>query len=250
MKNLAVYRIALIFSLAGIIGTVFFNQTSMMSKTAAMSSAHDSISGEWQASLEAFGTITVVKMNLKVENNRVTGTVESAHTGAGTISKGSWQSDQLEFTADFAKHESVIFSAKLKNGKLTGTYKTEGRTSPWEATRKSESSAKSADPSKERSPSDTDPLLGEWEAVVTGQDTKAPVSLKLKLEGSKVTGTTDSSHLGQGTIVDGAWENNKLSFTINIPGASIMLKGELKDGKLVGEFRSGEMSGTWEAKKK
>ena len=63
-------------------------------------SAHeaDKISGDWEAKLEAFGTITEVKMNLKLDGEKVTGTVESGHTGAGTISNGIWK-DSLPGTA-------------------------------------------------------------------------------------------------------------------------------------------------------
>ena len=206
---------------------------------------HDEISGDWDGIVEAPGTKVAFKLNFKLEGEKVTGTIESGHTGAGTISNGVWKNDKLSFTANFAKHESIDFKAELNNDKLVGEYATEGRVSKWEATKKSgNESAKSTDSASSNS------ISGDWVAFLTAQDTSAPVVLKFKLEDGKVSGTFASDHLGSGTIEDGTWADNKISFTIKVTQATIKVWGILKDGKLTGDFDAGQMSGKWEAKRK
>lgn len=95
-----------------------------------------------------------------------------------------------------------------------------------------------------------DPISGEWAASFVAQGTSIPLTLKLKLVGHRVTGTSESPHTGTGTISKGSWTGNKLSFNLVSPHASISVTGVLKDGKLIGEFTREGMQGKWEAKKK
>lgn len=105
--------------------------------------------------------------------------------------------------------------------------------------------------SHEHSRQDADPITGEWNVTFHVQDTKTPATFTLKLDGNKVSGTVYSDHTGQGTIRDGSWKDNKLSFTVDFAKhESIALSGTLKDGMLAGEFRTEGFSEKWEAKRK
>jgi hypothetical protein len=96
-----------------------------------------------------------------------------------------------------------------------------------------------------------DPITGDWEGAFTIQGMTVPATFKLKLDGDKVTGTAESEHTGPGTLSKGTWTDDKLSFTLDFAKhESIAATATLKDGKLVGEFRTEGMQGTWEAKKK
>ena len=79
---------------------------------------------------------TPFTLELQVDGDKVTGSVESGHTGLGKITNGSWVDNKLSFTAVFDKHESIAMTAALKDGKLIGEFRTEGFTSKWEATKK------------------------------------------------------------------------------------------------------------------
>jgi len=97
----------------------------------------------------------------------------------------------------------------------------------------------------------SDPLSGEWSASFTIAGTTIPAAFKFKLDGEQVSGTADSQHTGPGTLSKGSWIDNKLSFTMDFAHhESIAVTGTLKDGQLVGEFRTEGMQGTWVAKKK
>ena len=95
-----------------------------------------------------------------------------------------------------------------------------------------------------------DAISGAWDAVLTTDDNTVQLTLTLKLEGGKVTGSFESSHLGSGAINNGLWANNKLTITMETSHAPLTLTGTLQNGKLAGELDAGHMQGKWEAKKK
>ena len=112
------------------------------------------------------------------------------------------------------------------------------------------SSGASTAPWQEEPRPKSDAISGAWDAVFTTQDNTVPIILKLKLEGAKVTGTSESSHLGDGTISNGSWANNTLKITVETSHAPIVMTGTLQNGKLAGGWDAGHMQGKWEAKKK
>ena len=101
-----------------------------------MGDKHDPISGEWEVSFTLQGTTVPGTFTLKLDGDKVTGTAVSEHTGPGTVSHGTWADHQISFTLDFAKHDSIAITGKLKDGKLAGEFKTEGMQGSWEAKKK------------------------------------------------------------------------------------------------------------------
>src|SRR5678815_2587474 len=65
----------------------------------------DPISGDWAGVFQIRGSTTPVALKLKLDGEKVTGTCESGHTGAGTVTKGAWVGENLSFTLEFATHE-------------------------------------------------------------------------------------------------------------------------------------------------
>jgi hypothetical protein len=95
-----------------------------------------------------------------------------------------------------------------------------------------------------------DPISGEWDAAADAGGTSFPFTLKLKLEGDKVTGSSDSAQ-GSAPLSKGTFVGDKLSFSLDTPNGTIGFTATLKDGKIVGDFDfAGQMTGKWEAKKK
>lgn len=102
----------------------------------AVADRSDPISGEWDVSFFVHESKTPATFTLKLEGSKITGTVYSEHTGPGTVRDGKWENGKLSFTLDFKKHESIAITGVLENGKLSGTFSTEGFTEKWEATKK------------------------------------------------------------------------------------------------------------------
>jgi hypothetical protein len=95
-----------------------------------------------------------------------------------------------------------------------------------------------------------DPISGDWNASLASDTAEFTLTLKLKLEGNKVTGSYESDHVGSGQISKGSWAANKLNFSLETNHGQVALTGELKQGKLAGNFDAGQMQGTWKADKK
>ena len=94
----------------------------------------DSIAGDWTITFTVQGQTVSGKLWFRVEGDKLSGTVETAHTGPGTL-QGKWANNKLSATCVFEKHESIALAGELKDGKLSGTFHTEGRDGAWEATR-------------------------------------------------------------------------------------------------------------------
>jgi hypothetical protein len=103
---------------------------------AAARGTADLISGDWDVTFTIEGTTVPAKFTFKLDGDKLTGTAFSEHTGAGTLSKGKWADNKLEFTLDFAKHESIDVTGTLKDGELSGEFRTEGMVGKWSAKKK------------------------------------------------------------------------------------------------------------------
>jgi len=100
-------------------------------------------------------------------------------------------------------------------------------------------------------PVSDDPISGEWNVVFLLEGHHTPATFNLTLDGTKVTGTANSEHTGPGTIRDGRWEKNILSFTLDFKKhESIAITGLLENGKLSGEFQTEGFVAKWEATRK
>lgn len=104
---------------------------------------------------------------------------------------------------------------------------------------------------KTKSKPKPDLISGNWTtSLVAAGNSTFTLTMKLKLEGDKVTGSYESDHVGSGKISKGTWAANKFSVLLETSHGPITLTGELKQGKLGGKFNSGPMQGTWQAGKK
>ena len=103
----------------------------------ATPTAEQSITGDWVIHFQAGRQSVPGSLQLQANSDRLAGTIETSHTGPGTIENGKWSNQKLEATLVFKKHESVLLEGELKsNGTLAGNYTTEGRTETWQAERK------------------------------------------------------------------------------------------------------------------
>ena len=96
-----------------------------------------SIDGDWVITFQAQGQSVSGNLHFKTDGDQVTGTVETAHTGPGTVKNGKWSQEKISATFVFEKHEDVSLEGRLNaDGTLAGDYHTEGRTEKWQAERK------------------------------------------------------------------------------------------------------------------
>jgi hypothetical protein len=99
-------------------------------------------------------------------------------------------------------------------------------------------------------PSMAEFLTGQWDATADANGQPFPFTLTLKVDGDKVTGSSNSE-LGLSNISTGTWKDGKLVFVLESANGQIGMVATIVDGKLVGDFDlSGQMTGKWAAVKK
>lgn len=94
----------------GLLGMMCGQTADQAPAAASPSAKEDSITGEWIVRLSVENQTVPGKMNLKVEGDNVTGTIETAHTGPGTVQDGRWIDRKLTATLVFEKHESIALT--------------------------------------------------------------------------------------------------------------------------------------------
>jgi hypothetical protein len=240
-RSVALFAIALLISSASFAAP--FNRLALDDKAAA------DISGKYEgvAKSEAFGEIPLT-VNLKNVGGKLSGTIETPQ-GPANITDGSYADGKVTLKFDAGGNEGIV-TATLNGDKIVGKWELGGAGGTLEL--KKAGGATPAAPSSAAAPTATagDPISGDWDGSADAGGMTIPFTLKLKLEGNKVTGTS-SSDQGSATISNGKWDGNKLSFSLDTPQGSITMSGVVKDGKIAGDFDfSGQMTGKWEAKKK
>jgi hypothetical protein len=131
MQLFLVMGIALVAANGGVMG--FMHGTVQHATTVQEPAA--GISGTWSATFTIAGQSVPVLLKFAEKDGVVTGTVESDHTGPGTINDGAWKDNWLNCTLKFEKHESIALSGKLKGEIFAGEFRTEGMQGTWEAKR-------------------------------------------------------------------------------------------------------------------
>ena len=218
--------------------------------------ATDNLSGKYEgvAKSDQLGDIPLT-VEIKNDNGKLSGKIETPQ-GPAAITSGTYADGKVVMKFDAGGNEGTV-TATLAGDKLTGKWELGGQGGPLELKRAGAAMAgpaptapPTAPPSAGSAPAAGDPVSGEWDAAADAQGTSIPFTLKLKLEGDKVTGTSDSAQ-GSAPLSKGTYTAGKLSFSLDTPNGAIGMTGTIKDGKIVGDFDfAGQMTGKWEATKK
>src|SRR3974390_24964 len=100
-----------------------------------------SIAGEWHITFMVQGQTVPGSLVLAADGEKLTGTVETQHTGPGRLQDGKFAASKLSATCVFERHGSIDLTGELQGEKLVGTFRTEGREGKWEATRAAKTNA-------------------------------------------------------------------------------------------------------------
>ncbi len=191
-------------------------------------------------------------MDLKNNSGKLSGTIDTPQ-GAAQITDGTYADGRVTLKFDAGGNEGTV-TAQLKDDKIVGNWTLAGQTGTLELKKGGTVAAKPAAPSAPApaagKASAKDPLSGEWDGTAEVQGMTVPFTLKMVVDGEKVTGESSSAQ-GTAAISKGSWAAEKLSFTLDTPNGIISFTGALKEGKLGGDFDfAGQMQGKWTATKK
>jgi hypothetical protein len=208
----------------------------------------DPVTGKYVgvAKSAAIGDIPIT-VTLKNDGGKISGTVDTPN-GPASITSGTFTDGKLMMKLDAGGNE-INITAKLDGDKITGEWELAGQTGTLELKREVVAATAPSTPSAMPA-AGGDPITGDWDATVDVQGQQFPFTLKLKLDGEKVTGSSESA-MGSASLSNGSFKAGKLTFSLDTPNGSVSMTAMVKDGKMTGDFdAAGQMQGKWEAKKK
>lgn len=208
----------------------------------------DTVSGKYEGLARGaeIGEMPITA-EIKNESGKLTGKIDTPQ-GPAMITSGSIAGDMVTLKLDIGGNELLV-TAKLQGNKLVGEWELAGQKGTIDLTRKDVAAAAPAAPAAAAQASG-DQISGEWAGTADVQGTSVPFTLRLKLEGDKVTGESESPQ-GKAAISKGSWANDKLNLVIDTEMGPITLSAMIKEGKLVGDIDvASQVQGKWEAKKK
>jgi hypothetical protein len=243
-------KITTLLSLVLLIATVSIASPASFNKQSTDKPAGDNLSGKYEgvAKSDQIGDIPLT-VELKNDNGKLSGKIDTPQ-GPAAITSGTYADGKLTMKFDAGGTEGTV-TATVNGDKISGKWELGGQGGPLELKRSGTAAAAGEPKKEETKPAAAgDPVSGEWAGAADAQGTSIEFTLKLKLEGDKVTGSSESAQ-GSLPISKGSFVANKLTFSLDTPNGSIVMNGMIKDGKIVGEFDfAGQMTGKWEAKKK
>jgi hypothetical protein len=92
-----------------------------------------SINGPWTVTFTIQGQTVSGQMSFQTEGEKLGGSVETEHTGHGTLNGGAWSHNKLSGIYVFESHEAIAIAGEFRDGKLAGVFRTEGLDGKWEA---------------------------------------------------------------------------------------------------------------------
>jgi hypothetical protein len=196
---------------------------------------NDPVTGKYEgvARSAALGEIQL-KVEIKNDNGKLSGKMDTPQ-GTVFITEGKYADGRITMKFDAGGNEGTV-TGQLKDDRVVGEWTLAGQSGTFEL--------------KKIQPASNDLVSGEWEATADVQGTSFPFTLKLKLEGDKVSGEANSVQ-GNATISKGSMDGDKLTLVLNTQNGTVTLTGTVSGGKIAGQFDfAGQFQGKWEAKKK
>jgi len=241
--------VAVLLTLSAVASASTFNKT-----TNQPGQNKDTLSGKYEgvAKSDQIGDIPLT-VEIKNDNGKLTGKIETPQ-GPAAITGGTFDNGKIVMKFDAGGNEGTV-TAMLDGDKITGKWELAGQGGGLELKRAAAgaaapAAAKPAAPSAAPAAVAGDPLTGEWECSADAGGTAVPFTLKIKLDGDKVTGTSAGAQ-GETPVSAGTFSAGKLSFSLDVGGTIVKMTGMVKDGKVAGDFDfGGQATGKWEGKKK
>ena len=191
-------------------------------------SPSDNLSGKYEgvAKSDQLGDIPLT-VEIKNDNGKLSGKIDTPQ-GPAAITSGTYADGKVTMKFDAGGNEGTV-TATVDGDKITGKWELAGQGGRLELKRAGmvvaaapASSVDAEEPARPRRRATWYPATGM--PAADAQGTPYPFTLKLKLEGDKVTGTSDSAQ-GSAPLSKGTFGAGKLSFTLDTPNGAIGMTG-------------------------
>ena len=190
------------------------------------------LAGKYEGTAKAPDGEVHLTLELADDGGKISGQLTSPH-GVYKIVKSQMAAGVLTLDAEGANAKGKL-TLRQKADVLSGDFTADGKTGPVEFKR----AAAAED------------ISGEWDGVADAQGQAVPFTLTLKLDGEKVTGSSNSQ-LGTANITSGVWKDGKLAIAMETGNGQLTMVATIVEGKLSGDYDyAGQASGKWVAQKK
>src|SRR5215471_14640287 len=187
-KLTSLLLVAVLVTLSAVASAATYNKS-----TYAPGQNKDNLSGKYEgvAKSDQIGDIPLT-VEIKNDNGKLTGKIETPQ-GPAAITGGTYDNGKIVMKFDAGGNEGTV-TATLDGDKITGKWELGGQGGGLELKRAGMTAVATAAP-KPAAPAATggDPISGEWDATADAGGTSLPFTLKLKLDGDKVTGSSESA---------------------------------------------------------
>lgn len=205
----------------------------------------DSILGKWLAKAETPNGPIEMEFELKQEGNQLVGTAAMMQ-GIIPLAAIKFEEPSLSMELSLGGNSYKLLGA-LKEGKLSGTWEQMGgdMKGTWSAERKAV-----AVPAVTAAPAAAG-VAGTWNCISVTPNGDLALTLELKQEGDKVSGTIGSDR-GTIPIQAASFKENKLQFDLDLGGTVYRVEGILKEIKIEGKWypAAGGEGGSFSATRK
>jgi hypothetical protein len=218
----------------------------------------EAVAGKYQGTANTPSGDMPLSVDLKTEKGTFAGTIESGQ-GPVAITGGSMTGDRVTLTIDMGGTAGTI-TGTMKGDRIEGTWTLVDASGTFTLTKVTGDAAKlpadtpmppDAAPAKPAAAASADQITGEWDGVTGNNEMSVPFTMRLKLEGEKVTGDI-SSDQGGAQFNPGTWKDGALTISFEFTGmGTVLMVAAFNEGKLVGTMDfSGQMQMSWAAVKK
>ena len=197
----------------------------------AQAGANPSLTGKYQGAAKGPNGDVQLTLELTDDGGKYSGRVTSPN-GVYKIVKAQMAAGVLTLEAENANAKGKL-TLHQKADTLAGDFTADGKTGPVELKKVM-----------------ADDISGEWDGVADAGGEAVPFTLSLKLDGEKVTGSSNSQ-LGTANITSGVWKDGKLAIAMDTGNGQLTMVATIVEGKLSGDYDyAGQASGKWVAQKK
>ncbi len=209
----------------------------------------DQFAGNYKGTAKDPAGAVILTVDIKSENGKISGRL-IAPQREQPFTSGEVVGGKLTLRTGSGNNANTLV-LELRDKKLVGEWKADGKIRPVEFQRVPlENEPVAAEVKKGPEPSAAELLTGVWDAAADAQGQAFPFTLTLKVEGEKVTGSSNSQ-LGDSTISTGTFKDGRLAVVLDGSAGQVALIATVVDGKLVGDYDfAGQLQGKWVAAKK